>query len=291
MRRTVGRAVGWLVPRQLRSGPRPGAWRTERVQLAGEERLFHEILVTLTGAPSGWRAVEQAAEIARREGGALRGLHVVTEPSDEARQRGQAVLDEFLERAAALQVPATARMVSGDVVETILADARWSDLVAINQRREQGAIAERPLGTIFQGVATRVSRPILAVPGSAVPDLQRVMLAYDGSPKAREALYVLRHMLRHWRVAGLVISVGETGASEAELSRAEMYLREANPVDLQILHEEGPVDEAILAAMERESAQMLLMGSYGYAPVIKVFAGSTVDRILRRAWFPVMICK
>ncbi len=291
LRRLVSRLLGWIVPRVLRSGPRAGAWRSERVEAAGEQKLFHEILVTLTGAPSGWRAVEQAAEIARREGGALRGLHVLANGSENARQYGQQVLDDFYERARELGVMATGRIVQGDVVEKILSDARWADLVVINQRREQGQVAERPLGTIFQGVATRVARPILAVPGSPSLDLQRVALAYDASPKSREALYVFRYILSHWGLSGVILSSGETGASEKDMSEAEAYVREAGVTDVQLRRENGPAHEAILRAMERESAQLLLMGGYGSAPLIKVFAGSTVDRVLRHASFPVIICK
>ncbi|MFO7695856.1 MAG: universal stress protein [Anaerolineae bacterium] len=291
VRRFLRRVHGWIVPRVLKGGPRAGAWRNERVEAAGEERLFHEILVTLTGAPSGWQALQQAAKIARLEGGALRGLHVLSDGSQESRKHGQAVLEEFLTRARDLGVPATGRMVQGEVVESILADARWSDLVVINQRREQGQVAERPLGTIFRAVTMRVARPILAVPGSAMPDLQRVVLAYDASVKSREALYVLRYMQSHWGVSAVILSVGEDGASDADLAAAEAYLREAGEIELKVCRETGPVDEAILRVVEREDAQMLLMGSYGYAPLIKVFVGSTVDRVLRLAWFPVIICK
>jgi nucleotide-binding universal stress UspA family protein len=33
------------------------------------------------------------------------------------------------------------------------------------------------------------------------------------------------------------------------------------------------------------------MGSYGHQPLIKAVLGSTVDRVLRMAWFPVLICR
>jgi len=43
--------------------------------------------------------------------------------------------------------------------------------------------------------------------------------------------------------------------------------------------------------VEEEGADLLLMGGYGYQPFIKAFLGSTVDRVLREAWFPVLICR
>ncbi|NLX42340.1 MAG: universal stress protein, partial [Chloroflexi bacterium] len=183
--RLLRRMRNALVPQMLQSGPRAGAWRYERVEPAADERLFHEILVALTGAPSSEHAVDQAAAIALRDGGSLRGLHVIPVDTPAAREQGQRIVDTFLERARARGVPATGRVVVGDIVERILDDARWSDLVVINQRREQGHIAERPLGTIFQGVTSGVARPILAVPGAAAEQFNRVVLAYDASPKSR----------------------------------------------------------------------------------------------------------
>lgn len=52
-------------------------------------------------------------------GGALRGLHVLANGSEKARQYGQQVLDDFYERARELGVMATGRIVQGDVVEKI----------------------------------------------------------------------------------------------------------------------------------------------------------------------------
>jgi len=43
--------------------------------------------------------------------------------------------------------------------------------------------------------------------------------------------------------------------------------------------------------MQQDEADLLLMGGYGYQPLLKAFLGSTVDRVLREAWFPVLICR
>jgi nucleotide-binding universal stress UspA family protein len=67
-----------------------------RLETGDTAHLFRDILVTVTGAESGWLALNQAAEIARRENGTLHGLHVVPAPiSEEARANGEKVLDEF----------------------------------------------------------------------------------------------------------------------------------------------------------------------------------------------------
>jgi nucleotide-binding universal stress UspA family protein len=291
VRRIRDQVLDLLVPDELEAGPPAGTWRSERVEQEGHGPLFGEILVTVTGAPSGWRALEEAAIIARREGAVLRGLHVIPSETAENRQRAQDVLQEFEERVRGLSIEATAQTVVGDVVERIVERARWADLVVINQRRVHGRIAEAFLGNIFQSVASQVARPILAVPGSQVKPAERVLLAYDASPKAREALYIFRHMLAHWGISGVIFSVHNSNGTADELDAAEAYVREAGDLDVRTRLETGMAGEMILRAMGEEQADLLLMGGYGHSPLIKAFLGSTVDRVLRVAWFPVIICR
>ncbi len=311
-RHILGRLKRWaldiIVPDELEAGPPAGTWRSERVEAAGSDVLFRDILVTITGAPSGWLALEQAAQIARLEDGTLRGVHVVSSDSGDARKHAHDVLETFRKRTQEMGVEATARMVEGEVSARIVDHARWADLVVINQRREHGRVAERPLGSIFQTVAGRVARPILAVPGNRVEPIRRVLLAYDDSPKAREALYIFRHMLLRWGVSGVILWADNSSngvkdplafaesyvrecAGQDPLAFGEDHVRECGEVDLAVVRETGAPYEAILRVMGSEQADLLLMGGFGRTPLVKAFVGSTVDRVLRVAWFPVIICR
>jgi nucleotide-binding universal stress UspA family protein len=279
-----------LIPNQLDAGPPAGTWREERVDEGESAHLFRDILVTITGAESGWRALTQAAEFARREDSFLRGLHVAPSHDDQALEYGRRVLEEFTFRCGALGVRSSTSLAVGDVTQEIIGRARWADMVVINQRREHGRWAERPLGTIFQTVASQGARPILAVPGNEVRPLQRVLLAYDGSPKAREALFVLRHMVSHWHMEGVLLTVGSSHADREMLNQAWQYAQEGGGPPVVTRLEQGIPYEVILHVME-EKVDLLLMGGFGYQPLLKALMGSTVDHILREAWFPVLICR
>jgi nucleotide-binding universal stress UspA family protein len=163
--------------------------------------------------------------------------------------------------------------------------------VVINQRIEHGQWAERPLGTVFQTVASQAARPILAVPGTTVRQLKRIVLAYDGSPKAREALFVLRHLATCWPVEAVLMTAENSRANCELLDRAWQYIQEAGIANLSTRCEQGKASETILRVMEEEKGDLLLLGGYGYQPLLKVFLGSTVDQVLREAWFPVLICR
>ncbi|MBM3187259.1 MAG: hypothetical protein FJZ90_00875 [Chloroflexi bacterium] len=280
-----------IIPEELDTGPPAGTWRTERVEAGEHPHMFRDILVTVTGAETGWRALSQAAEIARLEDSVVHGLHVASSEDEAARTRGEQVLAEFTARCEALGLRSTTSLTVGDVAQRIIERARWSDLVFINQRREHGQWSERPLGTIFQTVLAQTPRPIMAVPGTKVVPPQHVLLAYDGSPKAREALYVLRYILTCWRIRGTIVTAEGNGCDQEMLGAARQYLEESGAEGVAMRCERGPAHEVILKVMGEENADLLLMGSFGYRPLLKAVLGSTVDRVLRVAWFPVLICR
>jgi nucleotide-binding universal stress UspA family protein len=121
--------------------------------------------------------------------------------------------------------------------------------------------------------------------------LQKVLLAYDGSPKSREALFVLRHMISCWNVQGLLLTVEGGRANRETLEQAWRYLQETGGPPAPTRYELGAPGEVILRVMEEEKADLLLLGGYSYQPLLKALLGSTVDRVLREAWFPVLICQ
>ena len=291
LKRIWEKIVNLFVPDEVQSGPPAGTWRRERVEMAEAKTLFRDILVTATGAETGWRALAQAAEIARLEDSTLRGLHVMPADNPKARAHGQEVLNAFGERCQQMGISCTTSLAHGDVADRIIERSRWVDLVVINQRRVHGRWSERPLGTIFQTVASQVARPVLAVPGADLRPIRRVVLAYDGSPKAREALFVLKHMMQNWQVQATVISVADGGTNERMLDDVCGYLGENQCPVIDRRYVEGPVDEAILRVMGEVEGDLLLMGGFGHQPLLKAFLGSTVDRVLREAWFPVLICR
>jgi nucleotide-binding universal stress UspA family protein len=280
-----------LTPIKLRSGPPTGTWREEQVNKGTTVSLFHDILVTLSGADTGWLALSQAGEFARREKGVLHGLHVLTTDSPEERERGQRILDEYAFRCQSTGLAYTSSLAVGTIEDEIISRARWSDLVVINQRRELGGRASIPLGTIFHNVAERTARPILAVQGTRVYTLRKLVLAYDGSPKSREALFVMRDLVNRWQVAGVIVTVESPRTNRDVLDAARTYVDQQGSSVVKACFETGIPHDVILRIMLQEEADLLLMGGYGYQPLIKAFLGSTVDRILREAWFPVLICR
>jgi nucleotide-binding universal stress UspA family protein len=123
----------------------------------------------------------------------------------------------------------------------------------------------------------------------------RALLAFDGTPKAREALFVAAYVSGRWATPLVVLTVVEgdrVGSPTADDARE--YL-EAQGIDAEFVLESsegtGTVAESILATAEARGCDLILMGGYGASPVVEVLLGSQVDRVLRESPVPTFICR
>lgn len=131
---------------------------------------------------------------------------------------------------------------------------------------------------------------MLAVPGTFSP-LSRLLLAYDGSPKSKEALYIATYMAARGHLPLTVVTILEGGQVTPDtLTEARQYLQR-HGVRASLVRESGPVAEAILRAVEESESDLILMGGYGHNPLLEVVLGSAVDRVLRASQQPVLICR
>jgi nucleotide-binding universal stress UspA family protein len=148
----------------------------------------------------------------------------------------------------------------------------------------------------FRALVQRCPLPVLAVPSAAQdtelvsPD-QSVLLAYDGSPKADEALYVSTYLSAQWEIPLVVVSVGEPGhAASVALTRAWKYASE-HGVHAMYVGRQGPVGDVVLDVAQEHESSLIVMGGYGFSPVIQIVLGSAVDQVLRVSRRPVLICR
>jgi nucleotide-binding universal stress UspA family protein len=284
------RLRGAVTPGLLESGPPPGEWRRERGATLDEARLSADLLVPISGEPAGWFALDQALVVARREGGRIAGLHIVRTPAARASASALAVQAEFDRRCREAHVPGSLAIEAGPVTDLICDRARWNDLVVVNLNYPPSAAPVARLRNGFRALVQRCPRPIMAVPRIVSP-LSRALLAYDGSPKAQEALYAATYLALQWQIPLVVVAVREA-AQEADspLDRARQYL-ESHGVAATYAAERGPVAEAILRAAAAHAADLILMGGYGFNPLLEAVIGSAVDQVLREAKQPILICR
>jgi nucleotide-binding universal stress UspA family protein len=277
-----------LTPDQLESGPPPGQWREERIEPRGKEQLFADILVPIDGSPTAWCAVEQALIIAHRENARLYGLYVATPDADQ--EQADSLRHEFAQRCQAVALPSSFTEQVGDPARAIAERARWVDLVVLKRTGGQDGWPARLLGSTFQRVIRRTRCPVLAV-GEECSLLNKPLLAYDASPTSEEALFVAAHLGKKWGMPLAVVTVKESHRTSPEiLDRALAYLNERG-INAEGWFKTGAVAETIVSTTQEYGTDVLIMGGTGYSPFMELFLRSTIDRVLREATCPVLICR
>lgn len=283
----VGRRIlKAVVPNALEDGPATGVWRRAHLERRYVDRLFPEILVPISGSPTSWRALEQAIVIAKREKATLFGLHV-GDPTNPGAQAHQA---EFRRMCVAAGVPGQLAVEDGDVTDKICQRAALADLVVLNLAFPPGPRTLDRLSSGFSAIVRRCPRPLLAVPETR-PVLDHVLLAFDGSAKAREALFICAYLAGAWgsRLTVLTVEDGHlTGADAVQF--AHQYL-EFHEVEATFVSQAGQAAEVIAELAAAEGADIVAMGGYGRVPLLEVVVGSVVNRILPLVRRPVLICR
>jgi nucleotide-binding universal stress UspA family protein len=294
IRRISQRVLDAVTPDELETGPPAGQWREERVTARQDDRLFPSILVAIRGDESGWSALEQALILARREGAHLHGLHILSSEDQKGHPETRAVQTAFERRCEEAGVQGNLVFDVGPVHRKICDRARWADLVVISLNYPP---LPEPLSKLSSGLVTiirRCPRPVLTVP-HAPSHLNHALLAYDGTPKAREALFVAAYVAGRWNVPLTVLTVheGEQVGPET-LEEAREYLG-AHGVQADYVELSGDGGEAvagsILAATEERGCDLILMGGYGMGPVAEAVLGSVVDHVLRESQWPALVCR
>ncbi|MCW5714945.1 MAG: universal stress protein [Bauldia sp.] len=206
-------------------------------------------------------------------------------------ERGRVLLaqaEEWLAAAGATGVSAVLR--HGGIVETIADREAEAELVVIGKRGASGQFATEHLGSKLERVARGSTRPVLVAPRQ-VAEIDTAVLAVDGSPSASRALdYVSRSKLFEGMELH-VVSAGPAGAKQDDLlagavARLAESGRKAVPFAVP-----GRPEEAIAAHIERNPGSLLVMGSFGHAPLRALIIGSTTTAMLRTVHVPILLVR
>jgi len=128
------------------------------------------------------------------------------------------------------------------------------------------------------------------VPGDPSP-INRAILAYDGSAKADEGLFIASYLAAQWKTKLFVMTafLGESVKTET-LLRSQVYL-EDQQIEATYLAENRPTAEAIQQNIIDNQIDLIIMGGYRLNPMLEVMFGSTVDQIMRQTQIPLLICR
>jgi nucleotide-binding universal stress UspA family protein len=267
--------------------PSPERWRQGAFEGFG---FPLDVLVALSGEPASWSALEQAQNIARREGARLLGLHVVESEAMLESERALAVKAEYQGRCGGEAISCQIAIDVGDVTERISERARWTDLVVVHLAHPPLRRSGGKSGAGFRELIRQCPRPILAVPGAA-SELSRALVAYDGSAKSVEALYLATYLAGRWQIPLTAVTVADGAQSDDHtLDEARRYIK-SRGVQADFVAASGDTVSSILGVATDSGSDLLLMGGYGHSQIRETVLGSTVDVVLGRTEIPILICR
>jgi nucleotide-binding universal stress UspA family protein len=263
-----------------------GSWRMAKMIDRYTDRLFGDILVPLTGLQESWLALEQAALVAKKEQSVLRGLHIIPPRTIMTDSQIQALQQHFDQRCQELNVTASLMLDKGSVPRQVCQRALLTDLIVLNTAHPPSP----GLPSLYSGLRAIIrssARPILTIAEKASP-MDNVLLAFDGSAKSREALFVATYLAEKWHARLTVLTVGDNSAPSVQ-DYAHSYL-DLHEIRADYIVKNGPRD-VFLRIIQEYQINMVVMGSYSGGSFRDVVIDSTVNYLLRKTNCSLLICR
>jgi nucleotide-binding universal stress UspA family protein len=265
-----------------------GSWRKARLINRYSEHLFKDILVPVGKLPEGWEALEQALQVARRENSHIHGLHTVATHEEMDKAETVTLHDRFNEMCAKEDVRGVLAIEVGEPAQKILERSALTDLVVLKIVHPPST-GIQALASPLRTLIARCSRPLLAVPGD-VSSLNHALLAFDGSPKAREALFIATYLAEQWQTQLTILTGLEDKAEQDSVQEFARNYLEFNEVEARFITEKFSPAVLKLTAEEIQ-ADLVIMGGYTGSILKEMTVGSSVSHMLRAFRRPVLICR
>jgi nucleotide-binding universal stress UspA family protein len=129
----------------------------------------------------------------------------------------------------------------------------------------------------------------LGIPEQATR-FERALLAYDGSPYAKEALFVATYFAEMWKTKLVVFSALDASRVKEDVQEHVRRYLDIHEVQAEYLLREGSASEQLKNVIQEHNIDLLLMGSHSDSMIRQVFVGSALDAMLRESRIPIFIC-
>lgn len=288
--RIGNKIIKTLTPGSLESGPITGEWRQSIVSARRRDHLFCEILVPINGHEDGWCALEQAFVLVKREEANLHGLYILESEDDQDSQITKSIQAEFAQRCKTASIEGDLQIKIGEITTNICDRARWNDLVVMNLTYPPEPSMLSRLSSGIRNLVQRCPRPILFTPQNIQP-LDHALLAYDGSLKAQEALFIASYIGAKWKIPLSVISIGSGKDIREIQGDAKKYLKNHHVHADYSIAEGDNHSEIIFSFVNQQHIDFLIIGGYSRNPLLEVIQGGDVDQLLRQTNIPIIICR
>lgn len=272
---------------------------------------FRDMLLSVEPFRNGSALIENAVAFAKKQGSNLTGLYTVelfdfpgyvqAQIPKEVLENYRSVHTEEAERAeAAFRDACTSadihwdwRCVEGERAQTVIENARLSDLILLAGGRNKG---EEPTGESTSRIMLESGRPVLLIPPTPMGEDtgSRVLLAWNGQREAVRALHDALPLMESAEWVKIVMVNPDVEAPDSSALPGSELCRHLARHDIKAeareVRAKGKSDgAALLALAKEENANLIVMGAYGHARWRELVIGGVTDHVLRHAKLPVFL--
>jgi nucleotide-binding universal stress UspA family protein len=210
----------------------------------------------------------------------------------QAQEAGQRLLAAARERAQGAGVTQLdARLRHGEFVETVQEMAADARLFVLGEHHHASGPGKLHLDHHVERVIRSVARPMLVATADAFEAPQRVVIAFDGSASARQAVEKVAASPMLVGLPVLLVTVGvDTTLARRQLDEARQALQKAGFTAETDLVPGEP--QAVLPTLVKaQGAALLVMGAFGHSRLRQLLLGSTTTTLLRMSDVPVLFLR
>ncbi len=270
---------------------RPGLWRQQQLARRRYHHLFKHILFPLDGSEENWATLHNFLSWDSDDDHIL-GLHVVPDAALIDSEPVCLMRERFLDSIAAAGLDGEfAVEVGSHPVQTINRRAAWVDLVVVRGTRPKGPVPLDQASPEMKELVRGCPRPIQVSPDGTNSVYNRAILAYDGSPKADEALFIATYMTARWTKSLVVVTVETAYTTAAASERARKYLEDHGLKNVTYVLREGDIAQNVLDTAAEYDSNLLFMGGFSFRSLRHLTLGSSAERILLEFPHPMWICR
>jgi nucleotide-binding universal stress UspA family protein len=281
--------------------------------------MIKNILVCNDGSAHGESATHYGIDLARRLRARLSGLHILDARMLEGPMMAnlsgwlgaEAFSDPLTQFRAIMQEKGDAVMAAFralckqhglDEVETsvkwghparvILREEISTELVILGQNGEHDELSGDWTGSTVDRVVRHSIKPCLVVPGRFSP-IDRILVAYDGSPHASRALHEAIELALALPAPLVICTVVEHGDHHRAMSNADMAMRMARAHECAAAHliVEGHVADTLMHQAAEQKCGVLIAGAQGHSRIRELFPGGTATRLITRSTLPLLLVR
>ncbi|QDV41791.1 Universal stress protein family protein [Stieleria neptunia] len=270
---------------------------------------LQRVLVAVGGSANGHVAVDYSIQLANRYGCRLVGIDIVDDDdtelaiygvADEAaeaerqreirqlRERARQNLDAFQQRCSAAGIQTDCCGKKGDVAEQLLTEAQRSDLIILS--RETPFDSATSANTILGKLLHEASRPMITVP-LALPQEDNVLVAYDGSRSAGQALFAFVALGIGGDRKVHVATAAFSAESARLIAQPAFDFLELHGIDCQLhaIEAENQVERALLSLAAELDAGLLVAGACGHSRIREFLLGSFTQKLIEASHLPLFL--